>query len=1128
MNNYDWLISRLDAFIRKYYANQVIRGALVFATCLLGYILVVSIGEYYLYMPVWLRVMIVAIFVILGLAALLTWILIPMTKMARLGKVISHEQAATIVGRHFPEISDKLLNILQLKRHSDLSGSRDLIEASINQKAKQIAIIPLTSAVDFSKNRKYLRFLLPVALVGLFIFIAAPNVFRDASERLLQPTRPFEKPAPFQFIIITDPLKTTRNSDFVLAVEVKGNALPDELSVELGSDKIPMVAQQNHRFQYTFKNVTEPVIFRLYAAGFYSKTFTLNVVQKPILRSFKVNIDYPDYTGKKDEIRNSLGDMTLPVGTHVTWAFVAEHTDHADIRFGNGHPVSLPRTSSIFGYQYRFMNDTSYAFILRNDQTAYADSFRYNVQVIPDQFPVVQLQEFKDSVTGKQVLLNGSAGDDYGIAKLLFNYEISDEDGKVITHQSLPVKFTPGTLTSFQYYFDIQNFNLQPGEKLSYYVEAWDNDAVHGSKASRSEVMTYQMYNVKQIDSAINANSAQINSSLSNSSQKTQQLQTEYKDLQTKMLNSDKMDWEHQQILRDMMTKHQELQSQLESVKKRFDEQKKQSEQKQYSDQLKDKQNDLEKQLDNLLNNELKEQMKKLQELMQKLNKENAFQAMQQMQQENKLFNMDLERMKELMKNMEMDMRLEDAANKLDKMAQKEFDLRKQTDEKKTDGKSLTKQQEEIKKDLDKFMQQDMKEMQELNSKLQNPKSFQEANDMGNQAQQNMQQSEQQTDNSDNNNASKSQSKAAKNLQGMADNLRKQSQGEGMEQLKADIRMVRQLLTNLIRLSFDQEDLMGRTRQAYTASQTYVADIQEENRLHSNAQMITDSLVALGKRNYKLAPAINKETVGLEAALVAATNNMEDRRISSATTYQQYAMMHANNLALTLNEVLSNLLQMQSQQEGNKGSCNNPGGQTPKSGKKGTSGNGGMQLSDIITQQQQLGNAMQQMQNGTNKGGQQNGQQNQPNGQSGEYGDPEQLAKLAQMQAAIREQLQELSSLLNSNGLGNARELQEIQKEMDKTETDLVNRRLGSQLNMRQREILTRLLESEKAIREQEQDDKRQSKSAKEITRPIPPELLKYMQDSKQLLDAYKTVPPQLKPYYRNMVEQYYQQIGHK
>jgi hypothetical protein len=104
--------------------------------------------------------------------------------------------------------------------------------------------------------------------------------------------------------------------------------------------------------------------------------------------------------------------------------------------------------------------------------------------------------------------------------------------------------------------------------------------------------------------------------------------------------------------------------------------------------------------------------------------------------------------------------------------------------------------------------------------------------------------------------------------------------------------------------------------------------------------------------------------------------------------------------------------------------------------------------------------------------------------------------------------------------------MKEIQDKMDRTETDLVNKRLSSELMLRQKEILTRLLQAEKSLREQEQDDKRSSRSADDISRPMPAELQKFMQEHKDLIQQYKTVPPQLKPYYRSMVEQYYQAIG--
>lgn len=1156
MNHYDWLISRLDAFIRKYYANQLLRGSLVLLICLLFYILTVSVGEYFLYMPVWLKVSIVAAFAVLGTVALVWWVIIPLSKMARLGKVISHEQAASIIGAHFPEISDKLLNILQLRRQADTHVSRELIEASIDQKASQISVVPITSAIDLSKNKRFLPYLLPLVLAGVFILVAAPNVFRDASERLLQPTKAFEKPAPFRFVVDNKSMQAIRNADFVLKVHAEGDALPAEMVIDMGSDRVVMQATEGNHFQYTFRNVTNPVSFRLVAAGYNSQQYTIDVVQKPILKAFKVEIDYPAYTGRKDEVRTSLGDMTIPAGTYVRWAFAAEHTDEALLKLGEGEPAKLTGQANVFASQYRFMNDTAYTLLLRNRKHAIADSYRYQVNVIPDEYPSIQLQEFRDTVSGKQILLTGTAGDDYGVTRVLFHYQVSSAQNQVLANKSIPLKSTQGVLTSFQHYFDIQVLRLQPGQKLSYFIEAWDNDGVHGSKASRSEVMSYFMYNADQLDSAINENAMQISSGLSNSAQQTKQLQSEYRDMQSKMLQGDKSDWQQQESIQELGKMQQQLQSQMEAIKKRFEEQVQQSQQKQYSEQVQQKQEDLKKQMDNLMNKELAEQMKKLQELMNQLNKDQAFQTMKQLEQENKLFNMDLQRMQELMKKLEMQMHMEDMANKMDNLAKKELELKDKTDKGAKDNEALAKEQEALKKELDKAMNEDMKQMQDLNKEMKNKEDLSESQEMAKDAKEEMQNSQEELQQNDKTKASQSQNNAAKSLKKMAQKMRSQAGGMEMKQIELDIKATRQILTNLMRLSFDQEQLMKNVAQTARSSQSFLGNQQQQGRLHANSKMIKDSLFALSLRISELSETVNKETSELESNMGAAKDMLEARRVGDATTRQQYVMTHTNNLALMLNQLLSNLMQQQAQAQ-----AQGSGKGQPKPGQKPSPG-AGQQLKDIISRQQDLGNAMQQMENarqqrqqgkkpgqegqGEQKGNQgkdgkgengqgKEGQNGKPDGGQGgnqqgegtsENGDAEQIAQMAQQQAAIRRQLQELNRMLNSKGIGNAKELKEIQDKMDRTETDLVNKRLSSELIMRQREILTRLLQAEKSLREQEQDDKRSSESAKEISRPMPAELQKYLNERNSLLELYKTVPPQLKPYYKSMVEQYYRSIG--
>ncbi len=1129
MNNYNLLIERLDAFIRKYYLNQLLRGGLIFAACLLIYLLLIGVGEYYLYFPAWLKIIMISLLLGAGLLALAVWVIIPLLRIRRLGKIISHEEAARIIGTHFPEVSDKLLNVLQLHQQHNNAESKELIEASIGQKAAQISVVPFTQAVDLRKNRKYLPYVLPPALIVLFILVAAPNIFRDAGARLMQPDKNFSPPAPFSFIVLNKDLRVPLNGDYTLEAEIRGDKLPDKVYVLAGDEQLEMQKRGKNRFSYTFSRIHQPLDFRLGAAGYTSQPYRITVIEKPRLDAFRVQVHYPAHTGKKDEELQSLSDMTLPEGTVLTWYLEAQHTDQVTLAFGNG-TSRTPLRKNEEGRWFtsaRFMQDTSYALFLSNRQIPGGDSFRYQVKVIADAPPQVQAQEMKDSITGQQVLLSGNASDDYGLTQLYFHYTVLDAGKTVRAEKNIPIKRAAGSVTPFQHYMDLGTLNLQPGQQVNYYIEAWDNDAVRGSKSGRSNVYTYSMPDSKQLDSTMSQNARQINQGLSSSAEQAKQLQQDMKEIQNQLLQSESMSWEKQQNMKSLADKQEQLKNKVEAIKKRFEEQRRQSEQKNYSEDIKEKQEAVQKQLDNLLNKQLAEQLRKLQEMMKQMNKDNAFQQLQQMEQQNKLFNMDMERIQELMKKLEMQMKMEDVANRMEDLANRENRLQQDTDGAKKDKNDLNSDQKEIRKDLNKVMQQDMKELDKMNNGQKQPEQLDDVKDKGKEADKNMEQSSDQLESGQQKKASEAQQKAEQNLRQMAADMKKKASGMDAEQIDIDIKATRQILTNLIRFSFDQEQLMNQVKRTQLSSPNYVLNTREQSRLKGNARMIKDSLFTLSKRVFQIAATVNKESSGLEQNIQNTISALENRLVNEASVRQQYAMTNANNLALLLNELLENLIQQQSQaqQSSGNGSCSKPGGKSPKPGK----GSAGQMMKDIITGQQELGKGMQQgkgKQDGGQKGGSSPGGKGQGGSGEGGEGEAEEIARMAQQQSALRRQIQELSRMLNSKGMnGSSKELRAIQEQMDKNETDMVNRRLTAELVMRQKEIMSRLLEAEKSIRDQEEDNKRNANSGRDEQRPMPPELQQYLQSRQALLDMYKTVPPALKPYYKKMAEDYLKQV---
>ncbi len=96
---------------------------------------------------------------------------------------------------------------------------------------------------------------------------------------------------------------------------------------------------------------------------------------------------------------------------------------------------------------------------------------------------------------------------------------------------------------------------------------------------------------------------------------------------------------------------------------------------------------------------------------------------------------------------------------------------------------------------------------------------------------------------------------------------------------------------------------------------------------------------------------------------------------------------------------------------------------------------------------------------------------------------------------------------------------------MEETEKDIVNKRITQETLMRQQDILTRLLESEKAERQREQDEKRESNEGKDVPRPDNARFEEYLKLKMRETELLKTIPPSLNPFYRNLVNSYFQNL---
>lgn len=1131
LSNYQSLIQKLDEFIRKYYKNQFLRGLIYSVGLLLLFYITVTVIEYYAHFNTTVRTVLFYAFIVSGLFVLAKYIALPLTKLYKFGKIISYQEAANIIGKHFTDVQDKLLNTLQLQQQaqnvtlSEVEGQQ-LIEASINQKINDLKPVQFTRAIDLSENKKYLKYaIIPVLLIGVILF-SAPSIIKDGTKRLVKHTEYFEKEAPFQFVITNNNLTTVAQEDFELKVKLTGDEVPDNVYVEIEGNEFKLDKEDIVNFSYLFKNVQQSTKFQLAADGFKSKEYELLALPKPVLLNFDITLAYPKYLHKKDETVKNTGDLVVPAGTKVSWIFNTQNTSLLRMSF-NDTSFALPVTAeNTFAYSERFLKDKVYAVTTANKFLKNKDSVSYTINVIPDAYPQITVQEKKDSTSSKRLFFRGEVKDDYGFSKLTFNYRFvntddsatSDNFKKRSVNSSEIAVNKANTQDQFFHRWDMSELGIAAGDQLEYYFEVWDNDGVTGNKSTRSAKMLFKAPSLKELQANTDKNNDKIKDDLEESISEAKEIQKQLAELQRKMTEKKNLTWEEKKRLQELLDKQKELQQKVEKIKNENQQNNQQAnEYQQPNEEMLEKQRQLEELFEKVITPEMQEKYNELQRLMEKLDKNKIQEALEKMKLDNKDVMKELDRNLEIFKQLEFEQKLQQTIDKLDNLAKKEEELSQKTEEKNANAEEQKAKQEDLNQEFNE-LQKEMKDLEKKNSELENPNKLENTEKEQQDIENEMQKSTDELGKNNKKNASKSQKNAAQKMQKLKQQMEQMQEEMEQEQQGEDIDMLRGILDNLLHLSFSQEELMGDLSKTKTNDPQIFKINQKQKKLQDDSKMIEDSLLALSKRVPEIKATVNREISAINMNMQKAVEHISEtptpsydgsNHKSEALSRQQFAMTSINNLALMLNESLQKMQDAASKpnQNGKPGSksCKNPGSGKPSA-------------ASMRKMQEQLNQQIQKLKEQMEKNG---NKPSQKQGTGGSGGMSQELAKMAAQQEAIRKEMQKMANELNKDGKDGAG-MNKMLEKMEETETDLVNKQITQETLMRQQEILTRLLESEKAEKEREMDEKRQSNEAKNENYSNPDDFFEYNRNKQKETELLKTVSPSLTPFFKTKVNQYF------
>ncbi|MDO1502168.1 hypothetical protein Q2T40_18700 [Winogradskyella maritima] len=1140
MSNFKTIQSKLEQFIRKFYVNELLKGVILFFAIGLLYLIFTLLIEYFLWLGPTLRTILFWTFIAVELGLFIRFIAFPLLKLFNLREGINNEKASQIIGGHFPQVNDKLLNVLQLNQSKRQS---DLLLASIEQKSQELSPVPFQMAVNFKSNIKYLKYAaIPVAIILLSFVSGKIDWFSDSYERVVNYKTAYEPPAPFLFFVLNDNLQAIENKDFRLLAKTAGTVIPENAMIQFNDQNFYLQQIVQGEFQYVFERPSEAITFSLTANGITSKEYTLEVTDVPTLLSFDMVLDYPSHTRKIDETLKSSGSATIPEGTKVRWEVNTKST--TDVRIYAEDTIGFQTEDQAkYTASKRIYKNYNYNLATSNSNLKDYENLAFSLNVVKDAYPELDLKMQKDSLDNQSLYFYGQASDDYGISKVnLVYYPVGKEDQRVVE----PITTSKFTFVEFVSAFPDQ-LNLKDGVSYELYFEVFDNDAVHNYKRIKSSVFGYRKLTQEETEEKQLQEQNETIEGINETFEKLQEQDKNLQELSKTQKEKEALNFNDKKKFEDFLKRQKQQEQLMKNFNKKLQEnleefQNEKEEKDQFKEDLKERLKDNEEQLKK--DEKLLEELEKLRD---KISKEEFSQKLEELAKQNKNKKRSMEQLLELTKRFYVTKKAEKITNQLEELAKEQEELSKKKGDENTE-----KQQEELNKKFE-DIQKAIEELKSENRKLRKPldvpsdksleesikkdqKEAKESLKEKQEKQNSPEPEEQQEGQKQEQNAQQKQQNASKKMKQMSQEFKKMMEsgggGGGGSQMQEDAEMLRQILDNLIRFSFDQEGLMDQFKDIDIGHNQFGKFVIRQNTLREHFEHIDDSLFALSLRNPKLSENVNKQITEVYFNIDKALEQLAENRLYQGTAAQQYTITATNELADFLSNTLDNMemsMNMQpgqrgegdmqlpdiimtqeelnkkmeeavkKSQEGQEGEEGEKPGEKPgeqpgempgekgKEGKEGEQGEKGQQGKDGQNGQQgqngkQQGEGQSGQQNGEGNGegegdgkdGKQDGKDGEKNGY-GEGGNEElngELYKIYQQQQQLRQALQD--KIGKEGSKGNVGDL--IQK-MEEVELDLINQGFTNQTLQKMMDLQHQLLKLNEANFTQGQDDKRESKT---------------------------------------------------
>ena len=451
--------------------------------------------------------------------------------------------ALNVEGNH-PNLEDRLVSAIEFGNRE----SADPIEAHMLQRLLEDTIervkgINFKATIDHSRTRKHVGIAALVVVGCSILSLLFPTEIHTSLLRVLVPWERTDPILTTKLAVEPGNARILRGKSLPIHVTVTGKSAEKAVLTyrDIGAQQpstsevkkddqqpktmINMLQNPDDKrgFAYEIFNIDADMEYYVVANEATSERYTVEVFEMPKVTEISVAYTYPDYTGLKPVVQTGTGNIHAVVGTQaeirlttnkaIQTASIATSSQPSAVGqepSGTDENNDLPRADNQrFPIAINGNTLTTTIDVVENGSYAIQllciDGFNneipieYTIKAIPDAIPEVVIKEpGRDVKVTKldEVEIIAEATDDYGVAELKLMYRVgSDALQELVMESSVSTPIVGSEsgadtrrVADGTYTFYLEEFDVEPGDVISYYAHATDNNTRTGPGEASSDI----------------------------------------------------------------------------------------------------------------------------------------------------------------------------------------------------------------------------------------------------------------------------------------------------------------------------------------------------------------------------------------------------------------------------------------------------------------------------------------------------------------------------------------------------------------------------------------------------------------------------------------------------------------